>query len=139
VVGREVFVGQSRRTNRAACAQLTTILARFDYRVTPIEVRGALHLKSAATSLGGDLVLCNPRWLPPDAFDAFDRVAVDPAEPAAANALAVERRVIYSRSFPSTLDRLQRRGLAVDLVDNSEAEKAEGAVTCCSLLLATKL
>jgi dimethylargininase len=36
--------------------------------------------------------------------------------------------------FPLTLARLERRGLQVSAVDVSEVAKAEGAVTCCSLI-----
>ena len=42
--------------------------------------------------------------------------------------------VIYPKSFPRTRERLAGRGLEVLSVDMSETEKAEGGVTCCSLL-----
>ena len=45
--------------------------------------------------------------------------------------------LIYPTSFPRTLERLQQRGLSVTTVDVSELQKAEGAVTCCSLIVAT--
>jgi dimethylargininase len=72
--------------------------------------------------------------MPPDAMRGFDFVPVHPNEPSGANALRVAGRVIYSASFPETLERLGGRGLAVTAIDNSEVEKAEGAVTCCSLV-----
>ena len=40
----------------------------------------------------------------------------------------------YASTFPRTLERLERRGYAVTTVDVSEIAKAEGAVTCCSLI-----
>lgn len=61
-------------------------------------------------------------------------LAVDPAEPYAANGLLVGDRVIYPTSFPATRRMLERRGVAVRSVDVSELQKAEGAVTCCSLM-----
>ncbi len=41
---------------------------------------------------------------------------------------------IYPSSFPATRRRLEARGIAFRLVDVSELMKAEGAVTCCSLV-----
>jgi len=42
--------------------------------------------------------------------------------------------VIYPASFPRTRERLERRGLRLRPVEVDELQKAEGAVTCCSLL-----
>ena len=59
----------------------------------------------------------------------------DPAEPAAANALRVHERVIYSDSHVRTGERLRAAGVPLLTLDVSEIEKAEGAVTCCSVLV----
>jgi dimethylargininase len=97
-------------------------------------VHGCLHQKSAVTAVDDDLLLVNPAWLPLAPFAAFDRIDVHPDEPSGANALRIGDRVIYSATFPRTLERLHRRGLRVATVDASELAKAEGAVTCCSLI-----
>ena len=136
VVGRACFVGRSSRTNDAGIAQMRGVLAPYGYEVTTIEVRGCLHLKSAATAVGDDLLLMNSAWLPLAPFRALDRIDVHADEPSAANALRVGGWVIYPTSFPRTLERLERRGLLVLTVDASEVAKAEGAVTCCSLVFA---
>lgn len=59
---------------------------------------------------------------------------VDPAEPYAANALLVKSELVYPMNFPKTLRRLEIRGISVRDVDVSELQKAEGAVTFCSLI-----
>jgi dimethylargininase len=41
---------------------------------------------------------------------------------------------MYPTTFPATRRQLEGRGIAVALVDVSELQKAEGAVTCCSLV-----
>jgi dimethylargininase len=133
--GRRVYVGRSSRTNADAIAQLRQLLTPFGYSVSEIEVRGCLHLKSAVTAVADDLLLANPEWIAKRAFEGFDFVDVDPAEPTAANALRVGDDVIYSSAFPRTTERLARRGLALRVVDASELAKAEGAVTCCSLMV----
>ena len=61
-------------------------------------------------------------------------VDVDPAEPMAANALTVGDVVIYPATFPRTLERLEQAGCHVRPLEVDELQKAEGAVTCCSLI-----
>jgi dimethylargininase len=134
VVGRHLFVGRSRRTNQAGIDQLCSLLTPYGYDVVPVDVRACLHLKSAVTAVGDDLLLINRMWLPAEPFSAFDAVEVHPGEPGAANALRVGDRILYPSAFPRTLERLERRGLSVRTVDASEVAKAEGAVTCCSLI-----
>lgn len=134
VVGRHVFVGLSSRTNQAGTDQLRRIMGRAEYTVQAIPVHGCLHLKSAATLVAPDMLLMNRQWIPGEAFAAYEVIDVDPAEPYAANALLVGGRVVYPTAFPRTRERLEARGLTVRPVDVSELAKAEGAVTCCSLI-----
>jgi dimethylargininase len=134
--GRNVFVGRSRRTNDDGIAQLQRHLDPYGYQVRPVDVHGCLHLKSAATPVDEGLMLVNPEWVPPQAFDDYDRLEVDPAEPYAANTLRIGRSLVYADAYPRTRARLERRGLIVHPVDVSELAKAEGAVTCCSLIFA---
>jgi dimethylargininase len=42
--------------------------------------------------------------------------------------------VVYPAAFPRTRERLERLGIEVRPVEASELAKAEGAVTCCSLV-----
>jgi dimethylargininase len=133
-VGTRVFVGESGRTNRSAIAQMESILAPHGYTVVGVAVRGCLHLKSAVTALAGDTLLINRDWAPADRFRPFHLVDVDPAEPMAANALRLHDRVIYPTLYPRTRARLDDRGIRVVGVDVVEIAKAEGAVTCCSLV-----
>lgn len=134
VVGRQVFVGRSSRTNEAGIEDMRRVLTPYGYDVTPIEVHGCLHLKSAVTAVGDNLLLVNPAWLPPGPFARFECIDVHPDEPSAANAVRIRDRIVYPTMFPRTLERLQQRGLRVCTVDASEVAKAEGAVTCCSLI-----
>jgi dimethylargininase len=97
---------------------------------------GCLHLKSAATLVADDLVLLNPAWVAPERFHPLRTLAVDPAEPFAANALRVGDTLIYPSEHPRTAQRLRAAGLSVREVPARELAKAEGGVTCCSLLLA---
>ena len=134
VVGRQVFVGLSQRTNAAGIDQLRRILGRVDYSVRVVPVQKCLHLKSAVTSIGPETLLINRDWIPAEAFAGLELVDVHPEEPYAANALLLGDRLVYPAAFPKTRERLERRGLQVRTVDVGELAKAEGAVTCCSLI-----
>ena len=134
VVDKAVFVGLSNRTNASGIQQMRALVEPFGYTVHPVEIRGCLHLKSAVTAVSATQLLANPEWLPDGAFKAFDIIEVAPAEPYGANALLVGDAVVYPTAFPRTLDCLVSRGIDVRTVDVGELAKAEGAVTCCSLI-----
>ena len=133
-VGRTLWVGLSGRSDAAGIAQLAALTAPHGYVVRPVAVRGCLHLKSAVTAVAPDTLLLQPSWVDSAPFTGLRIVEVDPDEPHAANALLVGSAVVYGASHPRTRERLERLGLDVRSVDVSEIEKAEGAVTCCSLI-----
>jgi dimethylargininase len=133
-VGRSVFVGRTSRTNDAGIDQLRTVLAPYGYRVRPAAVRGCLHLKSAMTALDDGTLLANRRWILEEEFADFDLVDVETAEPMGANIVRLGPNLLYAAAFPRTLDLLQGRGYVAVSIDVSEIAKAEGAVTCCSLI-----
>jgi dimethylargininase len=134
VVDRRVFVGQSRRTNAAGLAQVKALLEPHGYAVSAVPVERCLHLKSAATAVGPRAVLANPEWIDARVFEGLVTLFVHPAEPLAANVLRAGNALLCSSSFPLTRSRLMEGGLAVREVDLSELAKAEGALTCCSLI-----
>jgi dimethylargininase len=109
----------------------------FGYEMTEVEVDGCLHLKSAVAALSDDVLLVNRAWVPDRAFDGYELVDVHPQERAAANVVRVGSRLLASGAFPWTVERLRARGADVTTVDVSELAKAEGAVTCCSLIMKT--
>jgi dimethylargininase len=134
-VDRTLFVGLSSRTNLAGATQLGRALASWGYQVKPVTVRGCLHLKSAVTALTDDTVLLNPDWADPADFPGLALITVDPSEPNAANVVRVGDTLIHAATGAATRRRIAALGLRVRPVDLSELAKAEGAVTCCSLLL----
>jgi dimethylargininase len=134
IAGRNVFIGLSARTNQTGATQLREMLEPIGYRVRTVGVDGCLHLKSAVTAVGPETLLINADWVPRDAFSDFDLIDIDPAEPYAANALAIADRVIYPTAFPRTRRKLEHRGFRVIAIEMDELAKAEGAVTCCSLI-----
>lgn len=134
-LGQTLFVGRSHRSNETAIRRLGDVLAEFGYSVTGMYVGGCLHLKSAVTQVAEDILLLNPDWVDAGSFGRVHCIEVDPGEPYAANALMIGEAVIFPSSYPATRKRLEARGVRVVPVDVSELAKAEGGVTCCSLIL----
>src|SRR5262249_41074091 len=104
------------------------------YNVVGVPVTACLHLKSAVTALDEHTLLANRSWFDTSFFRDYDWVDVDPAEPHAANALALSGTVIFPASFPRTRERIEARGFRVTPLDISELQKAESGLTCSSLI-----
>src|SRR5215216_875805 len=136
VLGKNIYVGLSSRSNRAAINQLNELLHDQGYQVLGVELHDCLHLKSAVTRLDDKTLLINKNWVDTQHFKAFEWIEVDPAEPYAANCLPIGETVIFPTSFPKTRAKLEEKDYKVVTVDVSELAKAEGAVTCCSLIIA---
>jgi dimethylargininase len=100
-----------------------------------LELHDCLHLKSAVTRLDDKTLLINTNWVDTSHFANFDLIEVDPSEPYAANSLPVGGAIIFPTAFPKTRAKLEERGYKIVSVDVSELAKAEGAVTCCSLMI----
>ena len=133
-LGDRLFVGLTGRSNADGVSQLAEIVAPFGYTVVGVPVTGCLHLKSAVTALDKRTLVANRAWFDSSPLTGYDWVDVDPAEPAAANALALSGSVVFPASFPLTRARIEARGLPVITLDIGELQKAEAGLTCSSLI-----
>jgi len=135
-IGRKTFVGLTRRSNAEGIRQLAAILAPHNYEVIAVPVTCCLHLKSAVTHLGRNTLLANRASFDTTPLAGQEWIDVDPAEPLAANALALADTIIFPASFPRTRARIEAHGFHVTSIDISELQKAESGLTCSSLLFA---
>jgi dimethylargininase len=126
VARKRIFVGLSSRTSSDAVRQLQQLAP--GYEVVGVEVRGILHLKSAVTLVGNETLVINRQYVDYLPFRDFELIDADDA-----NALLVNGVVIVSSA--ETERALQSRGIETRLVPNGELAKAEGGVTCCSLIV----
>ena len=133
-IGKTLYVGLSSRSNQAAIEQMAGFLQPFGYTVQGVPVKGFLHLKSAVTQVAAATVLINPAWVDATLFAELKIIEIDPTEAYAANTLLIGETVIYPISYPRTCQRLMQAGIPVQTADVAELIKAEGAVTCCSLI-----
>lgn len=133
-IGKKLFVGLTKRSNAEGIRQLAEILKPHGYEVIPVPVSGCLHLKSAVTRIADNVLLANRAWFDTKPLAAYDWIDVDPAEPHAANALALAGTIILPASFPRTRARIGSHDFRVTPLDISELQKAESGLTCSSLL-----
>lgn len=134
VNGRTIFVGLTSRSNGDGIAQLQEITRPWGYVVKGIRVTGCLHLKSAVTRIAADTYVGNPDFYDSAAMGGT-HVAIAKGEHAAANACLVNDTLIFPAGNPTTEARLRDAGFDLRIVAADELEKAEGAITCCSLLI----
>jgi dimethylargininase len=134
-MGRTLFVGLTRRTTAEGAAELDAIVSRFGYSVIGVPVAASLHLKTACSPIGRGVLLANRAWFEADRLAAYEILDVDPSEPWAANTLLLDDTVVLAASAPRTRDRLAAAGFTVEALDISEFQKAEGGLSCLSLLM----
>jgi dimethylargininase len=135
VLDKNIYVGKSTRSNEAAILQIQKLLDNYGYKVSGVETHDCLHLKTAVTQVDEHTLLINSKWVDTFHFKDFDWIEVDPSEPFAANCLPIKGKVIFPTSFPKTRAKLETRRYQVIAVTVDEIAKAEGAVTCCSLII----
>lgn len=133
-VGKDIYVGLSTRSNQQAVEQMAKALNPYGYRVQALHVNDCLHLKSAVTEIAEDTLLINPTWIDRSLFSGYRLIEIDPSEPYAANVVRIGGAIVYPIDYPRTQVKIEAAGVTVHNVNVSELIKAEGAVTCCSLI-----
>lgn len=118
-----VYVGVGRRTNAAGFAAVQEFLGR---QCVKVRVHDCLHLKTGCTQVAPGTVTLNPDWVEPlaglEIVETFDP-----------NVVVVNGACLVSS--PGLERTLQARGLEAHYLDISEFRKADGGLTCLSLLL----
>ncbi|MEP6494341.1 MAG: arginine deiminase-related protein [bacterium] len=132
--GRSLYVGASPRTNAAGIDALRELLRSYGYTVTAVPVRSCLHLKTACSSLPDGRFLVNADWIDASPLPASRLLQVPRDEPWAGDVLVAGDAIVYSNAFPQTGALMQAAGYATVGVFVSEFAKAEGGVTCLSLV-----
>ncbi len=138
--GSHIVVGLSRRTNAEAAQQLAKI---FPYPVVTVPVTGTLHLKSVLSSFDRKTILFGE-------CEAARKIAkhLEPMlkeyklqflpDAIAANVLSMGANLVIQDGFPRSEVILQGlakvAGKKIHKLQMSEFIKADGALTCCSLL-----
>jgi dimethylargininase len=135
VVEDRVFVGLSARTNLHAVSQLKKILAKSKMNLVPVKVRKVLHLKSACTYLGNEVVILSEGCFDTNVLQGLRKIVVPRGEEYAADCLAVNGTVLTVKGYAETRKLVEKEGFRVEELEISEFRKGDGALTCLSIIL----
>lgn len=130
-----VFVGISARTNLHAVSQLKKILENSRMNVVPVKVHKVLHLKSACTYLGNEVVILSRGCFDTNVLQGLRKIIVPRGEEYAADCLAVNETVLIAKGHPETRKLVEKEGFRVEELEISEFRKGDGALTCLSIIL----
>ncbi len=133
VLDRTILVGATSRTDPLGAQALDAAVGPFGYRVQTVPVTGCLHLKTAATAVDSETLVAFSPWVDLSAVDA-KIIEVDPSEPEGANVVEIDGTLITDVRATATADLLSDHGYPIIATEVSEFAKAEGALTCKSVL-----
>ncbi len=134
-LGNRLYVGRTARSSAAGAARAREVFARVGVEVIEVPVSGALHLKSVCSPLGDDTVLIAEGALPAGCFGGAREVIVPAAEAAAANVVVIGRAALVAAGFPRAARLVADAGFEPVPVDTAEMRKADGALTCLSIIV----
>jgi dimethylargininase len=135
-VGETIYVGRSARTNAAGIESLTSVFGGPRREVVALDLPpGVLHLKCVCSPLGDNRILLADDSLPASVFRSGCAIVRVPAdETYAANAVTIGNHVVIADGFPRTHAALLADGFKVHPVPVSEVRKADGSLTCQSIV-----
>ena len=128
----KIFVGISSRTNRDA----VDALAKFTKKpVIPVEVLFGLHLKTSVSYLGNNILVLDPSSVDTSPLREFKWLEISRPNRYFANCLAIGNTVLISKGSNEVADKINEEGFKTLSLDISEFEKADGGLTCLSIVL----
>eukprot|EP00741_Cyanophora_paradoxa_P000109 tig00000057_g105.t1 len=135
---REIFVGLSSRTNARGAAVLRSVFAPTP--VVEVPVPAGLHLKSFVTAAAPDVLVFAEGATGQSMRDVMRPEergyrAFSVPDVAACNCVAHDGAAVVMGHYPRSLEVYRALGIRLVPVVVSEFEKADGALTCMSVLL----
>ena len=127
-----IYIGLSKRSNERAIQSLSQKVGK---KIISVPVIKGLHLKSAVSYLGNNVLLIDPERVENTAYKSFQWIEVEEKDSYAANCLALGNRIIMPAGFPTIREKILQHGFETVEVEMSEFEKADGGVTCLSIIL----
>ncbi len=127
-----LYVGQSSRTGVHCVDTLEQVSGK---PVVTVGVHQGLHLKSSVSYLGSNRLLLAPSRVETQPLESFDWIEVQEEEAYGANCLTVGKTVLMAAGFSRLAKRIEALNYDVVELEMSEFEKADGAITCLSLLI----
>jgi len=129
-----IYIGSSARTNEQGIDRARQVFEPLGLTVVAVPTGDALHLKSVCSYLGNGAMLLAANTIPPGIFEGVEVIAVPCEEAYAANALSMNGSVLSPLGFNKTHGAIKSAGFEVICLDTSEIKKADGSLTCMSVL-----
>ena len=130
--GGKIFVGISSRTNLEAVNEL----AKFTKKpVVPVKVLSGLHLKTSVSYLGKNILVLDPSSVDTTPLHEFKWIEASKSNRCSANCLAIGKTVLISKGSNEIANKIHQEGFKTLQLDISEFEKADGGLTCLSIIL----
>ena len=134
-IGRTWFIGRSARTNAEGAQRVREVFGPLGDTVIEVPVHGFLHLKCVASRIDECTALVAEGSVDLGLFGDVETVTIPRAESYAANAVVVNGTAIVAAGYPHARVALERRGLRIVELALGEIAKADGSLTCMSILL----
>ena len=128
---KQLFVGQSSRTNSSGILQLQNLL--HDMKVTKVGTK-LFHLLCGCSYLSKSTMIITPEIISSDNFPGLKYVKLRKEDAYASDALYLgERQVLIPSGYPGASKKLKEAGYTPVEVNVSEFQRGDGGVTClCS-------
>jgi dimethylargininase len=134
VLPEAVLIGLSARTDETGARELKTLLASIGLDSRIVHTPGdTLHLKSDCALLDEETVLARFNLARSGIFEGRRTLIVPDDEPGAANALAVNDRILVRAECPRTADTLAHHGFRVVGLPTEQIGRIDAGLSCMSL------
>jgi dimethylargininase len=135
VLGDNLYVGRSGRTNQHGIKQLAALCSTTGLTPIVVDVHDALHLKSVVLPVDETTVLVTPNAVDESALEELRIVYEADDERHRASVLPLrDGRLLVTETTPLTAGTLASLGFEVAPIDVSELLAADGGLTCMSIL-----
>jgi len=130
VTEKDVFVGESKRTNASGIQQLAHVLNEVSIKAVKTEL---MHLLCGCAYLNDKTMIIVPELVSAKSFTGFKFIPIPKEETYAADALYLgEKKVLIPSGNARANTKLKEAGYRPIEVDMSEFWKGDGGVTCLS-------
>jgi dimethylargininase len=123
--------GISQRTNLEGIAQM---LEWLDVPIATIFDPGIMHLKSYVTYIGKQIMIATERYATHPALEGFKIIIASSDSEYAADTLSFGDTLLMAKGFPKAHKMVEEEGFKVVVLNVSEIQKCDGALTCMSVL-----
>ncbi|MEM1276760.1 MAG: dimethylarginine dimethylaminohydrolase [Pseudomonadota bacterium] len=132
VTETEVLVGLSARTDATGVAALKPIVEALGLPLRILDMPDSiLHFKTGCGLLDEETIFAIPELVA--SFAGYRVIECPDGEAPAANLIRFNEKVFVSAAYRRTQDLLDVAGYDVVAIDNSQAEKIDGGLSCMSL------